>query len=309
MRVGLIGVGRFGRRYLQTLTHLPELQLVSAASRNPATDTLLPAGCTRCEDWRELIARSDLDGVLVVTPPASHAAIVHAAVRRGIAVLVEKPLTLDVAEAEALLALPATAPVMVEHTHLFAPAYQALRERLAHAPVRRIDVDAGGPGPWRKDVGVLWDWGAHWVAVCLDLLASAPTRSTCRLLEQRDVQGGIGQRIDVDLGFGDIDAHLRLDNLLDAPSRRLRVHVTDGRTLVYDELQPHPLTEQIGDDAPVALPVPPGRPLAAALREFARACEAWRSGRSPRLRSDLAFGVEVVRVLDRCRAACVAGPG
>ena len=304
MRVGLVGVGRFGRRYLDTLAGMPEFQLLAVASRNAGTDALLPAGCQRFGDWRELVALPGLQGVFIVTPPASHAAIVSAAVEQGLAVLVEKPLTLDVAEAEMLRVLPANAPVMVEHTHLFSPAYALLRDRVADTRIRRIEVNAGGPGPWRSDVGVLWDWGAHWVAVCLDLLGRSPTTSSCSVDAERRVNGGIGQRIIARLDFGDnVQARLELDNLLDTPCRRLTVNTEDGRVLTYEELQPEPLTERIDAGSPIALAVPATLPLAAALGHFETLFSDWQAGRTPRCRSDLALGVEVVRVLAACESA------
>ncbi len=52
-------------------------------------------------DWRELVARDDVDLVSVVTPPATHMEITLAALEQGKAVLCEKPMAMDASEAEA----------------------------------------------------------------------------------------------------------------------------------------------------------------------------------------------------------------
>ena len=304
MRVGLVGVGRFGRRYLQTLAGLPELSLVAVTSGNPATAALLPPGCALHSDWRAMLQTPDLDGVLVVTPPDSHAEIVATAIRQGLAVLVEKPLTLDLAEAEALLALPRRVPVMVEHTQLFTAGYRMLRAGVAAAGVSVIEVDAGGNGPWRQSVPVMWDWGAHWVAVCLDLCGRLPARCEMVTTERRTVDGGIGETLVASLMFDNgTEAHLRLSNLLDAPRRVLSVLAGDGQTWRHEELAENALTVCVDDQPPRVVPVSGPPPLTAALLEFHDVWRNWCDTGACAHRSGLELGVDVVRVLGQCSDA------
>ena len=61
-------------------------------------------GCTAYKDFRELLARDDIDAVTVVTPDHWHAPISIAAARRGMSVYCEKPLTLTIAEGQAMVA-------------------------------------------------------------------------------------------------------------------------------------------------------------------------------------------------------------
>ena len=151
---------------------------------------------------------------------------------------------------------------------------------------------------------MLWDWGAHWMAVCLDLLGRSPSACDCEVITEREVQGGIGQCVVVRLAFeAGARARLELDNLLDAPRRRLAVTTGDDRVLVYDELQDQPLTEQIDAKPPAPVPVPATRPLTAALQHFSATFADWQAGRPPRCRSDLSLGVDVVRVLAACESS------
>lgn len=293
--LALIGAGRFGRAWLRTIGEARGVRLAAVASRNPATDALLPPGCVRHEDWAATLEAPGLDAVVVATPPALHAPMVERAAALGLAVLVEKPLCLDLAEAERLAARCAGRLVVVDHTHLFAPAYEALRGALAGAAVESVRVEAGAYGPFRADVPVLWDWGAHWMAVCLDLFGGAPQRASVHTLARARIDGRLGEHVRVELTFaGGANALLDLSNLRDQPVRRLDVQ-SGARRWVYDELAPDPLVLREGEIVH-AVAVAGERPLARLLRTFV---SALRTPGAP-VRSDLAFGVEVVRALEAC---------
>ena len=105
-----------------------------------------------------MIKTNDLDGIIVATPPALHAEMTLAAVDRGLPVLVEKPLTLDVGEAKAVLdrALSKGAIVLVDHIHLYSAAWETLkREGVRLGPIRTIAAKAGRWGVFRPDTPVL----------------------------------------------------------------------------------------------------------------------------------------------------------
>lgn len=305
MRLGLIGAGRFGRRYLSTLAEVRGARLLAVASRNPATAALLPSGCRMLRDWREMLARVALDGVLVVTPPPTHAVIVTAAMDAGLAVLVEKPLTLDLAEARQLACRPRRAPVMVEHTHLFAPAYRALRTRCRAAiangaRITRVEVLAGAHGPFRPDTPVLWDWGSHWVAVCLDLFGGPPVAVRARVVERLQQRDGIGETVEAGMEYSSgATARVLVSNLLASPTRRLLVE-TDRERIVYDELCATPLVwSRLDQEQRFPIDIDTRRPLSCALQYFVDACQRHAQGERNGVDSNLDFGVAVVTVLDR----------
>ena len=67
---------------------------------------------------------------------------------------------------------------MVDHTYVHSDAFSALLEKLPElGPVTGLRSAAGNRGPFRPDVSVLWDWGAHDVAmgVVVRLFASEPS--------------------------------------------------------------------------------------------------------------------------------------
>src|SRR5262245_61377098 len=100
LRLGLIGAGRWARAYVKTIEAMPDLRIARVARRSKAPVDFLPKGAELASHWMDVARATDLDAVIVATPPQSHAEIAEAAVETGLPVLVEKPLTLDLAEAQ-----------------------------------------------------------------------------------------------------------------------------------------------------------------------------------------------------------------
>lgn len=277
------------------------------ASRNPATASLVGADCVVESDWRALLDPDQADGIIIATPPAQHFEMAMAAVQARIPVFVEKPLTMDLQKAEQLRRATAATGclVMVDHIYLHHPAFQALKLRAcaAHQP-RAIRALRGNWGPFRPDVPVLWDWGSHDVAMCIDLLGSRPRVTLAKWVECRHTGSGLGEIVDLKLDFPDtVDARIRIGNIFDAKARYFAVHF-DDEVAVFDDLSDHKLTlhpptdafaDPEGDGCPVDLS--DDRPLTNAIRSFARAISEGRSDLA-----DLDLSVEVVRTLGECEA-------
>src|SRR5690348_5392520 len=171
---------------------MPAVDVVCVASGNPATRGLVAADCAIEPEWRRLLRHPGLAAVVVASPPALHAEMTAEAVSLGLPVFVEKPLTCDAREAERLFdAVSARGGyVLVDHVHLFSPAYQALKARLPHiGPITRVHAEAGAWGPFRPDTPVLWDWGPHDAAFCVDLLGPHPSALQAERVEQRPIDG------------------------------------------------------------------------------------------------------------------------
>lgn len=266
LRLGLIGAGRWGRIFLRTLARRQDLVLVAVASGNAETAALLPAGCRLYPQWRELLDHSGLDGVIVATPPHTHIEIAQQAMRRGLPVLVEKPLCLDAEQARSFRddVQAKQGLVMVDHIHLHSPAFVALRRLLsALGPLRSISGRAGNHGPYRRDASVLWDWGPHDLAMALALTGGKPEQVNARVVEQRLVEGGVGQTIAMDIRFAQVDADFVFSTLTDK-TRWLRVEGDAGQ-LIYDDLAP----DKLRHDGQ-AVTITADMPLDCVLGAFAR---------------------------------------
>lgn len=154
IRLGLLGLGRWGTTIALTLESFPEVELV--------TDS---------------ISETQLDGVLIATPGSTHAEVAEPFIAKGLAVFVEKPFTTRLDDALRLqkLAEKSGAVVQVGHVHLFNPAYQAAKSALKKSgKLRLLFFEGTNNGPYRDDMSALWDWAPHDVAVLLDLMGALP---------------------------------------------------------------------------------------------------------------------------------------
>lgn len=286
IRLGLVGLGRWGRVLRDNISALPGVRLAAIATGGTVP---APDGCTVFRHWSDMLAAGGLDGVVIATPPASHAEIALAAIGRKVPVLVEKPLTLDPAEALAVgnAARAALVPVRVDHIHLYAPAFRKLAELAAGlGPILSIHGKAGNRGPYRTDTSVLWDWGAHDAAMAVALLGGPPGRAEATRLERRQISEGMGETVRLRLEFGAVVAESLLSTLTDK-CRRLDV-TCEGGVLVYDDLAEAKLTLN-GETVDIGAE----RPLAVVLNEFAQAIRLGNCSFR-----DLDVGIAVVQALD-----------
>ncbi len=303
VRLGLVGAGRWGQAYIRTLTGCDGISLARIASQNPKTKSLVPASCTISTDWHDLIVADNIDGIIIATPPASHAKIALAAIEQGRAIMVEKPLTLSLHEAEHLLEATEEhqAVVLVDHTHLFHPAYDELKHQLSQVgPIREIRTCTGRIGPFRKDTPVLWDWAPHDIAMCLDIMNQSPKNIKAVRTQSRRFPEGIGERFEISLEFGKgVIAHIKIGNDFSKKMRQLTA-ATDSCELVYDDCATNPLVSRsllsTQPEKPQVIEVSDELPLKCALYLFANRI------RNNVIETDsIRLGVEVVLAISRCQ--------
>jgi predicted dehydrogenase len=132
LKIGVIGVGYLGRFHAQKYAGLPETELVGVADLDPerAKRVAQEFSTEAFSDYRELLPR--VEAVSVAVPTSAHFTVVREALAAGLPTLVEKPLTLSVAEADELVALARErrAILMVGHLERFNSAMEELKKRV-----------------------------------------------------------------------------------------------------------------------------------------------------------------------------------
>jgi len=128
LRFGVIGWGYWGPKIARNLDTIPDAMVSMVADR----DAYRLASCTnqskiQVTTQAEEVFRSDVEGVVIATPVGTHYRLAKAALLHGKHVLVEKPLTTNVAEAEELVALAQELGrvLMVGHTFEYSPAMRS----------------------------------------------------------------------------------------------------------------------------------------------------------------------------------------
>ncbi len=193
LRIGMIGYGFVGKAhsnaYLKVnqffeLEHRPVLQALCARNSDQARTFADNWGYASVEsDWRSLIERDDIDAIDICAPNHVHREIAVAAAEAGKWVLCEKPLAMDVAEAEAMTEAveKAGVPNLVWFNYRRVPAIALAKQIIDEGRVGRTyhyratylqdwtiaeDVPQGGAALWRLDAdiagsGVTGDLLAH----------------------------------------------------------------------------------------------------------------------------------------------------
>lgn len=198
LNIGMVGYAFMGRAHSNAWRQAPHffpgipqprMKVLCGRHRAAAEQAAAQLGWESVEtDWRQLIARPDVDIVDIVTPGDSHAEIAIAAAQAGKHVICEKPLANSLAEARAMTAAAAQAGVrnMVMFNYRRVPALAFARQLISEGRLGRIFhyraqylqdwlVDPLFPRLWRMDktvagIGALGDLGAHIADLALYLV-------------------------------------------------------------------------------------------------------------------------------------------
>ena len=176
IRVGVIGVGYLGRHHARLYTELPGATLVGVADvdENRARDVAAATRARAFTDYREMLPQ--VDAVSVVVPTIQHHRVAMDCLDAGLDVLLEKPMTVTLAEADELIAQADAKRRIIQIGHLerFNGAVRALAPRLT-AP-RFIESHRLGPFVGRgTDVHVILDLMIHDLDIILSLVRSPLT--------------------------------------------------------------------------------------------------------------------------------------
>ena len=184
LRVGLAGLGSMGRNHLRILAGRDDIRLVAVA--DPVEPTLAGATAqTGAQGFAEplaMIAEAELDAVVIAAPTTAHVPLALAAIERGVAVLVEKPLAATVDEGMRIVQASRAAgvPVQVGHVERFNPAVLELGRLIDEgwlSTIYSIASRRAGPFPARiRDVGVTVDLATHDADILSWIAGERPSR-------------------------------------------------------------------------------------------------------------------------------------
>jgi biliverdin reductase len=158
VKIGFVGTGYAAKVRAETLQADDRALLVAVSGHTASTTAEFGRNfqMEAVDSWQELVARSDLDLVIVSTVNRDHGAIVRTALEADKHVVVEEPLAMNVREAEEIIALAEARGKMlhVEHIELLGGLHQALRQYLPaigqvfHAQYRTINPQHPAPRKW-----------------------------------------------------------------------------------------------------------------------------------------------------------------
>lgn len=171
VKVGVVGVGHMGRHHARIYSEMPGVELVAVVDTNEivARDLAKKFNTNYFLHYRDLIGK--VDAVNIATPTFSHYPIAKTFLSEGVHVLVEKPMTSSVKEANHLIQLAKMkgCVLQVGHTERFNPAVLSLNG-LVKKPIF-IEAHRMGPPTQRNlDVGVIFELMIHDIDIVLNLV-------------------------------------------------------------------------------------------------------------------------------------------
>lgn len=176
LRVGVIGCGVLGSRHADIYRQLPDVEVVAVvdpleAKAHTLAGAIGARAFARVEDCVGL-----LDAASVCTPAMKHHEVARPLAQAGVHLLIEKPLTSRLDDADDLIALAAAKKIILQTGHIerFNGAVSTVKQ-LVQSPVF-IECDRIGPyDPRISDVGVVLDLMIHDIDIVLDLVRSSVT--------------------------------------------------------------------------------------------------------------------------------------
>jgi predicted dehydrogenase len=305
VKLAVIGVGHLGQHHARIYTELPGVALVAVADisearrREVGSRLKIPA----VADYRELLGR--VDGVSVAVPTGAHHEVARAFLAAGSDVLIEKPITGTVADADELIALAARGGriLQVGHSERYNGAVQALA-KLVQDPAF-IEVHRMGPFPGRgTDVDVVLDLMIHDLDIILTLVKSEVTAVSAVGVPV------VSDRVDIasarlEFASGCV-ANITASRVSGERLRKIRVFQRDTYFVLDYASQELHLFRQGGEDGPgrsrltrIEVPVSRVEPLRQELGDFA---DSIRTRRPPMVsgaagRNALAVATQIIERL------------
>lgn len=227
LRIAVIGVGHLGKEHARILATLPEVELVGVADVNQEQAQAVARRCDTQAFGTYWPLLNLVDAAAVAVPTVHHHAIASEFLKRGIPLLVEKPLALDLQQAQELveLAQQNRALLQVGHIERFNPAFEELQRR----PLQPKFIEGQRLGPFTgrsTDIGAVLDLMIHDLDLLLTLV-QAPVRSVEAI--GAALFGGHEDVVTARLSFANgCVANLTASRASPRPLRQMRIWAPEG---------------------------------------------------------------------------------
>lgn len=186
-KVGIIGYGGFGRFLHHWWGKLDQVEVTAIADKTESFQT--HENCKLYKDWKSLIDDPEIDIVSIVTPPAFHAEMACAAMQAGKHVLLEKPVAVNMEQADQILQVQAETGRVITVDHMIrynsiihsvkALSDKGVLGKLRHAAVHNYAQDQALPAEhwfWDEKVsgGMMVEHGVHFFDIISALGGQQP---------------------------------------------------------------------------------------------------------------------------------------
>jgi len=243
-RIAVIGAGVWGRNHVRTFYGIKDCVLAAVCDSRPSVRDWVQSTFPSVRVDSEVsttLADPEIDGVVLSVPAPLHSSLAREAILAGKHVLVEKPFTLTVAEAEELLALPRRSGqvLMVGHLLLFHPVVIRLKQMIDSGElgeIRYIYSQRLNLGVVRQDENAWWSLAPHDISVLLHLFNELPSRVVAT--GAGFIQGHVEDVVFTSLQFPSGRVGQIHVSWLDPHKVRKLVVVGSKKMAVFDDMEP-----------------------------------------------------------------------
>jgi predicted dehydrogenase len=182
INVGIIGYGYWGPNLVRNFSLAANCNVFAVA--DPRFDRLLQlgklySGIKGFKEAEDLINCAQIDAVIIATPVSTHFELAEQALLQGKHVLLEKPMTTSIIEAEILinLAKQKNLLLMVDHTFLYTGAVTKMKHLIDGGElgqIKYLDSTRINLGLFQPDINVLWDLAPHDISILNYLINEKP---------------------------------------------------------------------------------------------------------------------------------------
>jgi predicted dehydrogenase len=325
--IAIVGYGYWGPKLVRNFIQNGAFARIVVCEENPerlARALRENPGVVGRASFAEVLADEAVAAVALATPVGTHHPLARAALAAGRHVLVEKPLATTHADACELVELAAARRrvLMVDHTYVYHPAVERIRELVRAGELGRlhyIDSTRINLGLFQHDVNVIWDLAVHDLSIINTLVDERPIR--VQAIGASHTSSPLENIGILTLRYAsDLFAHINCSWVSPVKIRHMLIG-GDRRMIVYDDLDANEPVKiydsgvvartdeerhrllfdyRIGD---VRSPrIPPREALANLVAAFVAAI---RDGATPR--SDGRFGADTVKILEAAQRSVRAG--
>ncbi len=244
IRLGIIGYGYWGPNLLRNFAECAGVTVRACAELLPERRALAQQrypGIAVTAAAESVLTDPAIDAVVIATPVSTHYALAKTALSHGKHVLVEKPMTDRVTDAEDLIALARRhgRVLMVDHTFVYTGAVRRMKAIVDSGELGELhylDAVRINLGLFQDDVDVLWDLAPHDLSILTHLIPEPPRAVSA--VGAAHTGSGLVDVAYMTLHYAnDFIAHLHVNWLSPVKIRQMLLGGS-RRMLVYNDMEP-----------------------------------------------------------------------
>jgi len=235
--LALIGPGKWGKNYLNTVDTISNISIKHVLRKK---DSCLPSPHQNIKIFNNHYDPEFLDGIdgiILACPARENLRFCKFFLKKGIPLIVEKPLCFSSKEADLLtiLARSRNAFFVTNYIHLYNSSFAALLKWIKDEVIIKIIIKSGNKGPFRNDLPAFWDWLPHDLSVLKMLLPNESFETVNLEVTKGSIKGSNVHNINWTMQSTNIPIFIESGNLFSEKIKFVKIYTPTG-IFIWDDL-------------------------------------------------------------------------